>query len=366
MRVKILSLGLLSGLLLASCGKKQETAQSSAPAYETLVTSKQNAELEMSYPATIKGTEDVEIRPQVDGFIKDIFVDEGSVVKKGQLLFTIDSPTTERDVLTAQATVASARAAKNTAQLDVDRIRPLAEKNIVSQVQLQTAINALATAKASLAEAEATLTTAKISRSWANVTSPVDGVVGTIAYRKGSLVSSSYALTTVANIGNVYAYFSLNEKDMNTFLSHLSGKTQAEKLKNAPAVGFILADGTEYPEKGKLQTISGTIDVTTGSANFRVQFANKSGQLRSGTSGNVIIPETIANTIVIPQNSTFTSQDKVLVYKVVADSVVQTVVNAVPLSDGENFAITDGLSVGDRIVKSGVATLSQGMKIKVK
>lgn len=365
MRVKILVLGSLSLLMLASCGKKQEAAQT-APAYETMTVSTQNAATQMSYPVTIKGEEDVEIRPRVEGFIKEIYVDEGSVVRKGQVLFTIDSPTTEKDVLTAQASVASAKASVSNAKLDVDRIRPLAEKNIVSQVNLQTAENSYQAALATLAQANATLANAKATRGWAQVTSPVDGVVGTIAYRKGSLVNSSYVLTTVANVGNVYAYFSLNEKDMTEFMNSLSGSTQAEKLKNAPLVTLVLADGTEYAEKGKIHTASGVVDVTTGSINMRAEFTNKAGQLKSGTSGKIIIPESIENTIIIPQSSTFNRQDKIVVYKVVGDSVVQQVVKAVGLPDGTNYAVSEGLTSGDRIVKNGAATLTNGMKITAK
>jgi membrane fusion protein (multidrug efflux system) len=365
MRVTNLSLGLLSMLLLASCGKKQEV-KDVVPAYETMTLSKQNAELELSYPVTIKGEEDVEIRPRVEGFIKEIFVDEGSVVKKGQLLFTIDAPSTEKDLLTAQAAVNSAKAALNTAQINVDRIRPLAEKNIVSSVQLSTAENSYQTALASLQQANASLTNARASRAWANVTSPVDGVVGTLTYRKGSLVNSSYVLTTIANIGKVYAYFSLNEKDLSSFLKNLPGKSQAEKIKSTPPVKLILADGTEYAQKGRIQTISGVVNVSTGTANFRVEYPNKEGELRSGTSGTIVIPEKMDNVIVIPQKATFSRQDKVLVYKVQGDSVVQSVVSVMSLPGGQDYAVTEGLSETDRIVKNGINSLVNGMKITVK
>ncbi len=365
MRVKNLILSVLPVLLLASCGKKQEAAVK-APVYETLVTSKQDAELQFAYPASIKGAEDVEIRPRLEGFIKEIYVDEGSVVKKGQLLFTIDAPSTEKDLRTAEAAILSAKADVSTAKLNVDRIRPLTEKNIVSGVQLSTAENSYQTALASLDQAKATLANARASRSWASVTSPVDGVVGTIAFRKGSFVSSSYVITTIANVGNVYAYFSLNEKDLDTFLKNLPGATQTEKLKNTPPIKLILADGSEYPVSGRIQTISGMVDVSTGSANFRVEFPNKAGQLRSGSSGKIIIAEQLRNVIVIPQNSTFARQDKILVYKVHGDSVVQSVVSVVELPDGQNYAVTDGLAEGVRIVKSGISTLTNGAKITVK
>lgn len=357
---------LFSVLLLVSCGKKTNETPKETPVYETMQVSRQDADLKLSYPVNIKGTEDVEIRPRVDGFIKEIFVDEGSVVKKGQVLFTIDSPTTESNLSSAKAVVNSAQAQVNTAKLNVERIRPLAEKNIVSNVQLETYENSYQAALASLAQAKASLTNAQAARSWATVTSPVDGVVGQISYRKGSLVSSSNAITTVANIGNVFAYFSLNERALRSFLESFPGTTQAEKIKNMPPVTLVLSDGTEYPDRGRIQTISGVFNGTTGTTNFRAEFPNKRGELRSGASGTVIIPETKSNVFVIPQNSTFARQDKTLVYKVQGDSVVQTVISVINMPDGQNYAVTDGLKDGDRIVKSGVSTLTQGMKIKEK
>ncbi len=365
MRIRKIYLGILPALVLVSCGKKQEAAPARAT-YETMVTAKQNAELQLTYPVTIKGEEDVEIRPRVEGFIKDIYVDEGSVVKKGQLLFTIDAPSTEKDLRSAEASVSSARAQVSTAKLNVDRIRPLAEKNIVSSVQLATAENSYQAALASLAQAQAILSNARSSRSWANVTSPVNGIVGTIAYRKGSLVNSTNTLTTVANVGKVYAYFSLNEKDLASFLKNLPGATQAEKIKNTPPITLILADGTEYPERGKIETISGVVNVSTGTANFRVEYPNAKGELRSGTSGKIIIPEKLDNVIVIPQSATFANQDKILVYKVQGDSAVQSVISVSALPDGQNYAVTEGLTEGVRIVKSGISTLTNGAKINVK
>lgn len=352
-------------LTMVSCGNKQGTDTTAAPqAYKTIVVNEQDAELQRIFPVTLKGQEDVEIRPRVDGFIKEIYVDEGSVVKAGQVLFKIDSPQTEQAVLTAQAAVKSAEAQVNTATTNVERVKPLAEKGIVSQVQLKTAEDSRNVALAGLAQAKATLQNAIATRSWATVTSPVNGVVGAISYRKGSLVSSSNILTTVANVGSVYAYFSMNEKTLTDFLNTLDGKTQAEKIKNVPALTLTLADGTEYAEKGKLETITGTIDVTTGSANIRAEFPNKNGQLRSGTSGKVVIPRVEQNVFIIPQSATFQLQDRVLVYKVQGDSVVQRTISVLPTPDGKSYAVTNGLEKGERIVSEGVSTLTNGKKIK--
>ncbi len=368
MKLKRLSIGILSLLLLIGCGNKQDNkGQQQIPEYETLVVSEKDAELETVFPVTIKGKEDVEIRPRIDGFIDAIYIDEGSVVKKGQILFKINSPSTEQAVVSAEATVSSAQASLNTAELNVKRIRPLAEKGIVSNTQLETYENTYSSAQASLNQALATLKSARESRTWASVSSPVNGVVGEISFRLGSLVNSNNVLTTVANIGNVYANFSMNEKDMLTFLKDIEGKTQAEKIKNIPPVTLTLVNGEKYSEKGKIETITGTVNVTTGTANFRAEFPNPNGKLRSGTSGRISIPKYVKNVIVIPQKATKTLQNKILVFVVNNESKTkQTPVSVIPTPDGQNYIVTEGLKAGDRIVSEGMATIQDNMEIKTK
>ncbi|MDU1890732.1 MAG: efflux RND transporter periplasmic adaptor subunit [Dysgonomonas sp.] len=369
MDVKKIVFGAIALMVMVSCGNKNSNplggGSSEPQPYPTTVVNEQNTQLENLYPVTIKGKEDIEIRPRIDGFIDAIYVDEGSVVRKGQSLFKINSPSAEQAVTTAKAAVESAQAQVSTAELNVNRIRPLAEKGIVSQVQLDTYQNAYLTSKATLAQAKAQLANAMATLSWTNVLSPVDGVVGTIPYRQGSLVNNGNILTTVANTSNVFAYFSMNETEVMNFLNTLEGKNQAEKIKNAPQITFIMKDGTVYSEKGKLETITGTVNVTTGTANFRVEFPNKEGILRSGTSGRISIPRELENVYVIPQKATFSQQNKILVYKVQGDSVVQTLISVLPTPDGKNYAVTSGLSSGDRIVTDGIITLSDGKKIVV-
>ena len=245
-------------------------------------------------------------------------------------------------------------------------MKPVADKGIISDVQLKAYQNTYESAVATLKQAAAGLTNALASQGWMSVSSPVDGIVGTIAYRQGSLVNNANVLTTVSSIGNVYAYFSLNEKAMMDLFAGLQGKSQAEKIKNIPEVSLTLADGTVYPEKGKVETVSGVVDITTGSVNFRAKFQNKQGVLRSGTSGVISIPKTIDSVFVIPQKASFSQQDKILVYKVQADSVVQKIISVIPTPNGQNYVVTDGLVAGDRIVVDGLATLNNGQKIKVK
>lgn len=353
-------------LFVTSCGNKQESSeQVNSQKYPTAVISEQNVELSSVYPTTIKGQEDIEIRPRIDGFIDAIYVDEGSVVRKGQTLFKINSPQAEQSLTSAQASLKSAQAQVNTAKVNVNRIRPLAEKGIVGNVQLETAEDSYQSAMAGLAQAEAALKNAQATLSWTNVTSPVDGLIGSIPLRMGSLVNSSNVLTTVANTGNVYAYFSLNEKEFSVFMNNMEGRSQAEKIKNAPPVILTLANGTTYEHTGRIETITGSVNITTGTVSFRAEFPNKDGELKSGTSGKITIPRHIKNTIVIPQKAAFAQQDKTLVFQVQGDSVMQKVISVLSTPDGKSYVVTDGLNSGDRIVTDGIATLSHGKKITI-
>jgi membrane fusion protein (multidrug efflux system) len=355
MQSKKVLLGSLALLLcVASCKNKQAEsgAAEQTKTFPVATISLQDVELETSYPAVIKGQEDIDIKARVEGYIDAIYVDEGAVVKKGQALFKINSPSSVQ-------LIENAKANYNTAKLDVQRMRPLAEKGIISEVKLSTYENVLASAKATLDQAKATL-------NWATVTSPVNGVVGAINFRQGSLATTTTVLTTVSNISNVVAYFSVNEKDLLQLLKEYKGNTQAEKIKNMPAVKLLLSDGTKYEETGRIETISGVVDATSGSVSFRATFPNKQGLLRSGSSAKLIIPSEHKGAIVIPQKATFAQQDKVLVYKFQGDSVVQKMVGVKSTPDGQSFVVTDGLSIGDKIVTDGIATLSNGQKIKAK
>jgi membrane fusion protein (multidrug efflux system) len=368
MNLKQIVFGAMALMVIASsCGKKGwPEEQAASQEYPTQVLSAQNVQLETVYPATIKGQDDTEIRPRIDGFIDAVYVDEGAVVRKGQALFKINSPAAEQALRTADAAVKSAEAQAATAELNVARFRPLAEKGIVSKVQLDTYENASLIAKAALAQAQAQMANAKAQVSWTNVSSPVDGVVGSVTYRLGSLVNNGNVLTTVSSSKNVFAYFSINEKELVTLLANLQGKTQAEKINNLPEVNLRMADGTVYAEKGKIRTITGLVNASTGTVTLRAEFPNAHGVLRSGFSGNVIIPKAMDNVIVIPQKATFTRQNKYLVYKVQGDSVVSAQIGVVPTPDGKNYVVTEGLSGGDRIVNDGIVALSEGKKIIAK
>ncbi len=349
-----------------SCGGGQQQQQAAAPAIATLTLQPTSSELESTYPALIKGKTDIAIRPQVSGFITKVHVDEGQQVKKGQVLFTLDQVQFNAAVEQAQAAVNAAKTAVNTAQLTADSKRMLYDKNIISQYEWQLADNQLQTAKASLAQAEAQLVNARKNLAYTVVTSPSDGVVGTIPNREGSLASPSSVepLTTVSDNSEVYAYFSLTEKDL-LELSDNGQRSLKAAIESMPAVNLRLADGRMYPIPGKVATVSGVIDNSTGAASVRALFDNPSGMLRSGSTGNIVMPHREDSVIVIPQSATYELQDRRFVYLLNDSNVVKSApVTVGSINDGKNFVVTSGLKPGDRIAIEGVGTsMRDGMTI---
>ncbi len=354
-------------VIMSSCSDQQSGGmQAPAPSLQVLTVAKSSAQLSKNYPTTIKGKTDVAIRPQISGFITGVHVDEGQRVAKGQLLFTIDQVQYQAAVDQAQAQVNAAQTAVANAQISADNNRKLFERNIISENAWQTSNNQLEQAKAQLKLAEATLTSAKKNLSYTKVVAPSDGVVGTIPNREGSLASPSSAqpLTTLSDNSQVYAYFSLTEKDLLDMTAN--GKQSLnEALKSMPAVKLILADGSVYPYEGKIATISGVIDNTTGSASVRALFNNPSGMLRSGNTGKVSIPEVVEDAILIPQKATFETQDLKYVFTLNdSNMTVNTRIEILPLHDGKNYVVTGGLKAGDRVVVEGVGTtVRNNMKV---
>lgn len=351
-------------LALVGCGNKTQIPQASNEyAVREIKTTECN--LSTSYPATIKGIQDIEIRPKVSGFITKVHVDEGDFVRRGQVLFSIDRVQYEAAVKSAEAAVRVARTAVSTQKLTVKNKKMLHEKKIISDYDMEMAENQLASAEAELASARAQLIDARNNLSFCSVTSPSDGVVGTIPYRVGSLVSSTTAeaLTTVSNISKMYVYFSMTEKQLLEYTKGTDGVKGA--LAAIPAVSLQLADGSTYNQTGKVTNVSGVIDIATGSVSMRATFDNPQKILRSGGSGSVVFPIHMDNAILVPQEATYEIQDKHFVYVVGKDNKVKnTEITVLPQNDGTNFVVTGGLKAGERIVVEGVNTLSDGMAIK--
>lgn len=350
-------------VLLSSCGNKSNDTTGKAPEYAVQELQSTTAQLTQSYPATIKGKQDVEVRPQVSGFITKLCVDEGATVRKGQVLFMIDPTQYESAARTAAAAVKTAKAAVNTQKLTTENKRTLNKKQIISDYDLAMAENALAQAEANLAQAEAQLVAANQNLSFTKVTSPTDGIIGTIPYRIGALVSPSIVepLTTVSEYGDMYIYFTMTEKDM---LAITKKGSLTEAIKQMPAVQLQLSDGTIYDETGKIEIVTGVIDQSTGSAQMRANFPNKEAILRTGGSANIIFPYTMENVINIPQSATQEIQDKKFVYVLQPDNTIKhTEITIHPLNNGKEYLVTSGLKAGDKIVIEGVQTLKEGQTI---
>ena len=324
----------------------------------------QSAASQTTYPATIKGIQDVEIRPKASGFITRVCVQEGQNVSAGQLLFVIDNET-------YQAAVNTASAQLNTAKLTYDNSQQLHKNNVIGDYELQSAKNTYESAeaqvnqaKAALAQAQAGLASARENLSFCYVKSPATGVVGNLPYKVGALVSASspQALTTVSNISTMEVYFSMSEKDMLEMTKASGGANAA--VQSMPAVKLQLADGSIYNHEGRVTKVSGIIDQNTGSVSMIAQFPNPERLLKSGGSGSIVVPHSNANAIVVPQSCVMEVQDKHFVY-VLKDSIVNyTEITVEPQNDGRNYVVVSGLSVGDKYVTNGITKLQDKMVIK--
>lgn len=361
-------------LSLTSCkdkGDAQQQAmaqgQQQAPELAVLTISETNANLETSFPCTLEGENDVEIRPQVSGFLTKVLVRDGQHVSKGQVLFTIDPVQLQAAVDQAQATVVVAQANVNTAQTNANNNKILFDKNIISASAYQTSVDGLNAAKAQLAQAQAALTSAKKNLSFTNVTAPVSGIVGVIPYKEGTLVSPSTMLTILSSNTSMQAYFSLNEKYV-LDLTDNGRRSLKAAIDSLPEVSLELATGQIYGMKGRIVSISGVIDPTTGSAQAKAVFPNPEGMLHSGNTGNIIIPVIHNATIEIPQKSTYEVQDMKFVYTVDDSGTVHsTPITVASENDGKTYIVTSGLKPGDVIVTEGIGiSVNDGMTIKPK
>lgn len=340
-------------LVLVSCGKKEEQQippQGPAP-FPVEAVSKQDATIYQEYTANLEGQQNVEIRPKVNGFIQKIYVDEGQMVKKGQLLFKLETKTLNQDASASKAMVQAA-------QVEVDRLKPLVDRKIISNVQLETV-------KAKLAQAKSAYGSIAANIGFGTITSPVNGVVGSLPYREGSLVSmtSEMPLTTVSDSKVIRAYFTMNEKQLLSFNKTFKGSNTVEKLKNVPEVSLLLVDDSEYNVKGKIATINGLVNPQTGTTEFRAEFKNPEGLLRSGSTGIIRLPIEQKDVIVVPQNAVFEVQGKQMIYVVGKDNKVKSTIITTNGTSGLNFIVTDGLSEGDVIVVEGASKLKDDMEI---
>jgi len=366
-------------VLLAACGGKQQAPNpNAARPYPVITVPVKTVTGYSAYPASIQGRNNNDVRAKISGYIKQVLVDEGQVVRKGQILFRLETNTLSQTadaaksgVGAAEASISAAEANVNAAQVEVNKLTPLVEKNIISNVQLETAKanlrsaqSQLQQARANRGQAQANYRSAAANVEYSIIRSPIDGVVGKLPLRVGSLVGPTdpTPLTTVSDVSEIYAYFSMNEKEYLNFLEHTPGLTVAEKLNNIPQVSLELANGSEYGQKGKVKAATGQIDPNTGTILFRVSFPNQGRLLANGNSGTIKIPKAYTDVLAVPEAATFEQQGIIYVYKVAKDTVSSVVVGVLDRID--NMALLGGgVNKGDTIIAAGVGGLRNGAAV---
>lgn len=354
-------------LVLSSCAdKNQGPAAPPPPVLPVLAITSANTTTDAEYPASIQGTVDVEIRPQVSGNLDHVLVDEGAYVSKGQSLFKINERPYREQLNNALASLHAAEAALINSQLEVDKLTPLVQNKVVSDYQLKTAKASQKIAAANIEQAKAMVASAKINLGYTNVTAPVSGYIGRLPKKQGSLVSASdiEPLTTLSDVHEVFAYFSLGETDFINFKSQYAGNSIGDKIKKLPPVSLILADNNAYPKTGKIDMVDGQFDKTTGAITLRATFPNANGTLRSGNTGKIRLGLQHNDAILVPQSATIEMQDKVFVFTVSKDNKVTKMPITVVGKSGTNYLIKEGVQAGDQIVLSGIDKLQEGQVIQ--
>jgi membrane fusion protein (multidrug efflux system) len=362
-------LGAIATVVLYSCGSSAAPGQGMGamppPQLPVVAVVTSPGTTYKEYSATLEGKVNVEIRPQVEGYLEKIYVDEGAYVKAGQPLFKINDRVYREQLNSAQSNLVAAQANVQKAQVEIDRLVPLVENKVISEVQLKTARAAYDAAAAAAEQAKAQVGNAKINVGYTYITAPVSGYIGRIPYKTGSLVgkNETQPLTLLSDIKEMYAYFSLSESDFIAFKQQFEGNTIEEKVKKIPAVELLLADNSVYNQKGKISTIEGQFDKTTGTISFRATFPNAGGMLRTGNTGRVRIPQFFTQAVVVPQEATFEVQDKVFVFAVGDSNKVAS--RPITISGKTNawYFVESGLKPGDKIVFQGTGTLQDGMVI---
>lgn len=355
------------GLYACTSSAGSEGMPQQAPqALPVLTVSSMSATTYQEFSASLEGSKDIEIRPQVEGYIDRIYVDEGAHVRKGQPLFHINDRPYREQLNNATASLAAARANLATAEINVSRLTPLVQNGIISDVQLRTAQANYNAARANVQQAQAMVQNARINLGYALIKAPADGYIGRIPFKTGSLVGTSTAepLTVLSEIKDIHAYFSLSEADFIHFKNRFTGSTVEEKIKQMPPVELVLADGTLYPKKGKVQLVSGQFDNSMGAISFRASFQNTDGLLRSGNTGKIRLPRPMPGALVVPQEATFELQDRVFVFLLADSNKVASSPITIAGKSGNYYLVENGVKAGDKIVYSGLDRLQDGAVIQ--
>ena len=359
----------LIALMLYSCSPKPQTAVAPPPPSLPVATIIAGTDTTyQEYPASVEGTVNVEIRPQVSGSLDKVFVDEGAFVNAGQPIFKINDQPYRATLNNAIASQHAAEGALANAQLEIDKLTPLVQNKVVSDYQLKTAKAAYDVAKANIEQAKANVATAQINLGYTLIKAPVSGYIGRLLKKQGSLVApaDAEALTLLSDVHNVHVYFALGEQDFVNFKEQYPGETLNDKLKRLPAVNLLLADNSQYAQSGKIDMIDGQFDKTTGAITLRASFPKAQGLLRSGNTGKIRLSLQHKDALIVPQSATVEMQDKVFVFALADSNKVKKQAITIIGKSGNNYLVKDGVKAGDQIVLSGLDRLQEGTVIQPK
>lgn len=356
----------LSAILLYSCSTGTSKPNDPPPVSLPVVSIENGNEIVyQEYPATIEASANIEIRPQVEGILEQIYVDEGAKVSKGQALFKINDRPYQEQLNQAKANLLAAKAALENAELEVEKKTKLVNTKVLTDFQLKTAISARNAAKANVQLAVSAVETAKINVGYTLIRASADGYIGRLQRKQGSLVgpTDTQPLTALSNVRDLHVYFSLGENDFIAFKNNTEGNNLQQKLNNLPPISLVLSDQTIYDQKGKIDMVDGQFDKNTGAITLRATFSNPEGVLRNGNTGRVRLQKKYDHTLLVPQLATLEMQDKIFVYTVGKENkVVQQPITVIGKS-GSNYLVSKGINAGDRIVYKGIDLLQDGQKI---
>lgn len=352
-------------IYLASCAGNAMNPPPPPPSLPVIEINAGNATTWLEYPASIEGTTNVEIRPQVSGYLEKIYVQEGDYVSQGQPLFRINSREYSEFSNNASASILAAKASVERAQVEYDKLKPLVDNNVISEVQLRTAKANLDAARAGYAQAVSGKGSAEITVGYTLIKAPVSGYIGQVPFKQGSIIGKGEALplTVLSEVNNVHVYFSMSEADFLSFIAGYEGRSTEEKIKNIPLVDLQLPDNTIYNTKGRIELVQGQFDRNAGTISFRAVFANKEKMLRSGLTGKIRIPSLHQGQMLVPEESTYELQDKVFVFALDDSNKVTGKQISISGKSGNNYLVSKGLANGERIVYSGIQRLRDGVVI---
>lgn len=353
---------LLLPVAISSCHKSSQVREQLKDSIPVIAVRPTSVELPRSYVADVQAVQFVEVKPKVEGFVQEIFVDEGQKVKKGQPLFRLSSTEYSEDVKEAEANLKQAEAEYQMAVYEAERIQRMVEKDIIAPIRLDQVNTAKEVARMKVRQARVRLQRSRTNYSYTTITSPFEGYIDRIPYKVGSLVNPQSLMTTVSDVSEVFAYYKVNESEYLAFKrAQIKGEEQPE-LNN---IQLVLSDGSTYSYRGRVETVEGDFERGTGSIAFRVRFPNPEGLLKHGVTGRIRMMSRMNDVYLIPQKSTFEIQDFTYVYGVDSMGVVR-VRSFEPLERFDNYYVAEDFEPGERLVYEGVQLVKDGMTVKPK